>query len=126
MLLQDNEVQKSKWELQQLKNRIIWQVNYHHSERAAEELLQTDDFEQLRMALNTSYDNFNSRLKMSYPELTELDLKWIGLIKLKLSQDDLLKLAESSAFDWEGWLRQLSKKLGGVPVNQIFSLIQQL
>jgi tetratricopeptide (TPR) repeat protein len=127
MMLKENEVQKSKWELQQLKNRISWQLNYHNSEKAKELLiLEADDFEQLRIALNTTYDNFNSRLKMSYPELTEVDLKWIDLIKLKLPMDDLLKLAKESAFDWDDWVQQLSKKLGGVPINQVYSLIQQL
>jgi tetratricopeptide (TPR) repeat protein len=126
MLIQDNEVQKSKWELQQLKKRISWQVNYQSSANTQGQLLVADDFEQLRIALNAAYDNFNSRLKMSYPELTEVDLKWIGLVKLKLSTDDLLILAETSGFDWEGWLLQLSKKLGGVHSHQILSLIQQL
>ncbi|MDP2189475.1 MAG: tetratricopeptide repeat protein [Sphingobacteriaceae bacterium] len=126
MLIQDNKVQKTKWELQQLKKRISWQVNYQSSANTQGQLLVADDFEQLRIALNAAYDNFNSRLKMSYPELTEVDLKWIGLVKLKLSADDLLILAETSGFDWEGWLQQLSKKLGGVPSHQLLSLIQQL
>lgn len=126
MMLQDSEVQKAKWELMQLKKRISWQVNYAGSKASEANLLTMDDVEQLRTSLNACYDNFFSRLKMSYPELNDRDLNWMGLFKLNLSTEDLKKLAQQSDFDLDGWLQQLSKKLGGIPNNQVLSLIQQL
>jgi len=126
MMLQEGEVQKSKWVLQQLKKHISWQVNYDPLNAENKNFLVMDDVEQLRTALNATYDNFFSRLKMSYPELNEMDLNWMGLLKLKLASEDLQKLAQRSGVNLEAWLLQLSKKLGGVPVNQVVSLVQQL
>ena len=63
---------------------------------------------------------------MSYPELNELDLKWMGLVKLNLPLEDLNALAQHTHFDLEGWLQQLAKKLGGIPTDRVVSLIQQL
>lgn len=126
MMLQDSELQKSKWELTQLKKRILWQINYDHSNVGEANVLTIDDMEQLRTSLNAGYDNFFSRLKMSYPELNDTDLNWMGLVKLHLTNEDLSKLAQKSDFDLDGWLQLLAKKLGGVPANQVLSLIQQL
>jgi tetratricopeptide (TPR) repeat protein len=126
MTLQDSELQKSKWELVQLKKRISWQVHYVASDGGAANLLTVDDEEQLRTSLNACYDHLYSRLKMSYPELNELDLKWMGLVKLNLPNEDLNALAKHAHFDLEGWLQQLAKKLGGIPTDRVVSLIQQL
>lgn len=126
ILLKETEVQKSNWVLTQLKKHLSWKANLEASQSTTDTLLTADDFEQVRMALNTRYDNFFSRLKVSYPELNEIDLNWIGLIKLNLTLEDLQSLAEASGLDFKGWLQQLTKKFGGIPENGVFTLIQQL
>lgn len=77
----------------------------------------------LREFVEWQFPQFFSRMKSSFPTLTEQDIEAMALLKLKLSLEEVGVIM---SFETQEWLERTGKKLGGIPAKRVLIDIEKL
>lgn len=122
LLLADLQQFQRNKQLQQFKSQL------HHFAKLqalSSQNLQAPEgwHDQLREYVELQYPQFFSRMKSSFPSLTEADVEAMALLKLKFSLDEVEVLLQLESLDW---LDRMGKKLGGIPPERVIADIEKL
>lgn len=122
LLLADLQHFQRNKQLQQFKSQL------HHFAKiqalSSQNLASPEGWrDQLREFVELQHPQFFSRMKSSFPSLTEADVEAMALLKLKFSLDEVEVLLQLESLDW---LDRMGKKLGGIPPERVITDIEKL
>lgn len=122
LLLSDVRLFQQSRQLQQFKRMMQHQCRL---QQVHSEPLPTPDGwkDQLRELTDGLHQQFFSRMKSSFPSLTEVDIEAMALLKLKFEAEEVTCLL---GLEMKHWQEAMAKKLGGIPAERVLTDIAKL
>ncbi len=122
----EQDIEKRLLEAEKRSWQRIARYARSNGHASAEDLFDPSDIDKFKHQYDTVNNHFFARLKASHPEVNSDDLNRLVLIQTGIQLEDILRLLNCSAEEWQAWENQLKRKLNSKESESLKKLLVEL